>query len=500
MFLALTLPALADGLSTDIELVRPTFSLGTLPGVDSPTFERPGTIRVGTVLQYERDPLLLYREDVEIGAVVHNRVMSHLGVSLDLSPRVSARLVLPFGGQWGGEIARLQGDGAGFGDMAVGGRLAILDNGWLATAARLDLVLPFGQQAAYLGEDGMRAVGGVLAEGRMGPVRVDGDVSVTGRGLVESGDDFDLGSELNVAGMAHLDVWPSRVSLGAGAVHRAGFPNLWQGGAENPVEVLAGAQVRPTSTWQVDLGVGRGVAAGYGTTQFRAWGGLTWTHRRPLEAPRVVAVVEPTRREDPPEIDDVDIAPPPPPPPAWKEDELARVEEKEILIRDPIQFELGTDKILPESLPTLHAVAKLMSDNPEIAHLVVEGHASDEGDFLYNYELSVRRALAIFRELVAAGVHPARVSCRGMGEVQPVAAGADETSLAANRRVVFTIVRRLRVGDAAPELPAAVRLPWNGDPKTFALPVPPTPPPDAAPPAPPVEEDKTDPGRFEEEE
>lgn len=490
--------ALAAGLSTDIELVRPVFSEGALPGIDGPTMDRPGTVRVGSLVQYERDPLLLYREDTEIGAVVHNRVMAHLGVSVDLSERLSARLVVPVGGQWGSEIGRLGADTSGFGDLGIGGRFLLMDKGWLATAVRADVLFPFGTSSAFMGEEGMRGVAGVLAEGRLGVVRGLADVSITGRGVVSSGDDFDLGSELNLTGGAMVDVWPRRMSLGVGAVHRAGLAHLWEGGAENPVELLAGAQVRPTSNWQVDVGVGRGVAAGYGTTQFRGFGGVTWTHRRPPQVPRV-ASAEPVRHEDPPEIDEVDLEPPPDPP-VWKPQELARVEEKEIVIRDPIQFELGTDRILPASLPTLKAVADLMTDNPEIAHLVVEGHASDEGDFLYNYDLSVRRALAIFRELVAAGVHPGRVSCRGMGEVQPVAAGSDETALAANRRVVFSIAQRLHVGDKAPELPKDVRLPWSGDPRTFALPAAPAPPPEATPPTPPPPGDTTDPTQFNREE
>jgi outer membrane protein OmpA-like peptidoglycan-associated protein len=189
------------------------------------------------------------------------------------------------------------------------------------------------------------------------------------------------------------------------------------------------------------------------------------------------------------ELEDEDVAPPPPPPPpppVWKPQELARVEEQQILIRDPIQFELGTNRILPVSEPTMRAIARLLSEKPEIGHLVIEGHASEEGDFAYNYKLSMERAIAVNQALVAAGVHPWRLSCRAMGEVQPVVAGDAPEALAANRRVLFHVVRQLRAEESMPpEMTAPVRVPWTGEPaQVLPLPeraAPPPPPPEPAP-------------------
>jgi outer membrane protein OmpA-like peptidoglycan-associated protein len=194
----------------------------------------------------------------------------------------------------------------------------------------------------------------------------------------------------------------------------------------------------------------------------------------------------------PPSVPDdivVEPEPPPPPPqPVWKPDELARVEEQQILIRDPIQFEVNTANILPESLPTLRAIAALLHDHGEIVHVVIEGHASEEGTYIHNYDLSVQRSLAIFRELVIAGVHPSRLSCRGMGEVVPVVNGTDEASLAINRRVIFHIVRRLLPGEPPPALGTEIKQPWSGDAEHIEAP--PTPAPPAAPPAEPPQEEK----------
>lgn len=504
--LALIAPAGAAGYSTDIELARPTFTDGVLPGIDGPAFGPKGTLRIGALMAYERDPLLLYRETEEVGAVVRDRVMAHLGVSADVTKRLSVRLVLPMAAQGNGEIDRLAADGGGFGDLSAGMRVHVVEAGPLDLAARADLLLPMGSPDRYLGEDALRGVGGVLASLDVGPLRINGDASVTGRQRLQTGEDFALGSELNLSGAAMLDVWPERLAIGTGVIHRAGLADLWQGGAENPVELLAGVQARPSPSWRVDVGVGRGIAAGYGTTQFRAYAGLTFVRSPAPELPKppVVAVVEAPKPPPEPDIPDEFFDPPPPPPaPVWKPQEIVRVEESQIVIRDPIQFELGTDRILPVSQPTLEAIAKTLQQHPEVAHVVIEGHASDEGSFGYNYQLSLTRALSVYRALVEVGVHPSRMSCRAMGEVRPVVAGTDEAALAANRRVVFEIVRRLRADEPTPELPGGVKLPWTGeDAKILPLPerqvVPIAPPPEPEAPAPRSRgADSTDPGLFD---
>jgi OOP family OmpA-OmpF porin len=504
--LGLVAPALADGYSTDVELVRPSFSPGAVAGLDTPTFGRPGTVRAGTLLQYERDPLLLYQLDREAGSVISNRLMVHLGASMDFTKRVSARLVLPIGGQWGSEVERLAADTGGIGDASVGARIRVVDVGPLSTAVRADVTLPFGTPNAYLGERGVRGMAGVLASAQLGPVALLADIGAVARAPVATQEDFSLGPEMAISGGARLDVWPDTVTLGTAVLSRSGFENFWSGGAETPVELVAELAFRPAPSWMVNAGFGRGLAAGYGTTQIRAFVGLTWQRSPPLQVeaePTPVAKLLVTEAPDIP-IDPVEPPPEEEPPPVWKENELARVEESQIVIRDPIQFELATANILPESIPTLHAIAKLLQEHPEIGHLVIEGHASEEGTFAYNYDLSIRRSLAIFQELVLAGTYPARLSCRGMGEVEPVAQGSDEAALAKNRRVIFHIVRRIRPGEPPPSMRTEMLLPWDGAPKTFTPP-PPVPAPEPKkeevekrPPRENKKDQTTDPDLFEE--
>ena len=82
--------ASAQGYSTDIELVRPTFSHKGLPGIDTPLFTAQPTMRIGLLHQYERDPLIMYQFGEELGGEGNGSVIKHrnataLGVSYDFS-------------------------------------------------------------------------------------------------------------------------------------------------------------------------------------------------------------------------------------------------------------------------------------------------------------------------------------------------------------------------------------------------------------------------------
>jgi hypothetical protein len=96
----------------------------------------------------------------------------------------------------------------------------------------------------------------------------------------------------------------------------------------------------------------------------------------------------------------------------------------------------------------------------------------------------------VWEALVARGVHPSRISYQGMGEVEPARRGTDEGDLAANRRVVFRIVRRYAPGEAVPELPDRIVVPWTGDSADVVNPLP---PPAPTPPAPAVDPFADDP-------
>lgn len=454
----------AQAFSADTVIVEPSFSAGEILGVDSARLQWRGAWQLGSFVQYEQDPMILYRFGAEEGVILENRALLQSGFSYDWSPRISTRIVVPVSYQAGTEVPELAAQGVGLRDPRIGGRVALASAGPLTTALRTDLYLPIGTKSAWIGEKWPRASFSLLGLLDFGRPQVLFDLGILARAPVDTSYDFVLDSEILASAAARYSVWPNRVALTSAIVTRGGFSNLWLGGGENPVELLGGLQVQPTRHHRWDLGLGKGIADGYGTTTIRAFLGLTWMDAPPPPA-GLRPVVAITTRAEVREVEEPTlIVEDNTPAIEWKEGELARIEKMEITIREPIQFEFARPVILPESMPTLHAVAGLLTEYWQIAHLVVVGHASEEGDFQYNYELSLNRCRAVYQALVEAGVDPARLSFRPMGEVEPSRAGTSEADLAANRRVEFRIVELLQPLDPKPPYATETLLPWTGQP------------------------------------
>jgi outer membrane protein OmpA-like peptidoglycan-associated protein len=510
MLLALSAVAFAAGTSTDIELLHPTFSTGSIPGIDSSSHLAQGTLRVGLFVQYERDPLIVYSYGQEHGAVVSHRETNVVGVSWEVHERITLRGSLPVMAQWGTDVAAYGADGVGLGDVWLGASAVAGSVGPVNFGGHLDFALPSGKKSAYMGERYPRGVVGLLANTELGPVEFIGDLSVMFRAPVDTEMDFVLGTEVSFNTGLKYHLWPGRVALHLGALSRGGVAYLFQGGAENSLEVIGGAQYTIAERLLLDLGIGKGIADGYGTTEFRAFAGLTWVRVPPpkvvIRPPVRIAVVD---IDDRPIIEDQDPEffieefDPIEEEPVWEEEQLARITGKLIEIRDPIQFQFDTANILPESFPTFDAIAELLNQNPQIVSVVIEGHASEEGTFEYNFDLSNRRAGSVFQAMIKAGVHPSRLSYRGMGEVEPVTGGTDEASLAANRRVEFHIVRQLQPDEDLPAYQSQILLPWSGEPIQIELQERPDqaaeqeqPPPEPTQPSPVEERETLDPNEF----
>ncbi|KTE36527.1 hypothetical protein ATE62_14310 [Sphingopyxis sp. HIX] len=101
-----------------------------------------------------------------------------------------------------------------------------------------------------------------------------------------------------------------------------------------------------------------------------------------------------------------------------------------------ILFELGSARIADdrETSATLSELARALT-TPDLAHLslIIRGHTDTSGGDRVNLPLSQRRAEAVARRLIAAGVGPGRVRARGMGS-SVLADPGDPTGFQ-NRRV-----------------------------------------------------------------
>lgn len=101
----------------------------------------------------------------------------------------------------------------------------------------------------------------------------------------------------------------------------------------------------------------------------------------------------------------------------------------------PIEFDLNSFEIKPESKPFLYEVGKMMTSQEYIdKHLIIEGHTDARGSDQYNIYLSERRAHAISNFLTQNfGVRPSRLRAVGMGKYRPLS-GRDPFD-PVNRRV-----------------------------------------------------------------
>lgn len=469
--LLLVASAFATPYSADIELVNPTFESGSVPGAADSFVGRRGTVRVGALLQYTLDPLVYREGDTEIGAAVGNRFTTDIGLSWQIARIFVAHAFLPVVGQWGaGEVSDAAPAGLGTGDIGVGAKLALLHGKQVGLSLNGDLRLPNGRRDAWLGERGVRGSFGPGFSVSAGPIDVLTGIQIAGRSAIVTPDDFNLGSEVAADAAVRLNLIEDRFSLHLASVGRLGIGKD-TGVGEMPLEAMLGAAVWPVDSLQIDIGVGHGLSAGYGSTRFRALAGLTYVHRPPrqeedteVDLHRDVnpdGMYELVDADDDPVMDKipetVDAPPEAPAAPQWEKGELARVEKTQIIIRDPIKFDKSTAEIVPASKPLLSAIAQRLLEHPEILQVIIEGHSSEEGDFAYNYELSMTRAVLVYKALIEAGVDAQRLAVRALGEVVP-----SGTDAAENRRVVFQIVTTAQAGDPKPAT-QPTPVPWTGE-------------------------------------
>jgi outer membrane protein OmpA-like peptidoglycan-associated protein len=462
-----------QGYSVDIEFMRPSFGHGSFVGVDVPMTKEPLAWRYGALVQYEDEPLTIYDavQDIELGSVVVRRIDVQMGLSIDLTDRLAMGFRIPMAYNAGTQIADFGADGFGVGDVAANAKVIAIKTrrDIFNLGPRVGLSLPTGRQLFYVGERGIRADAGLIAVTNLGPVRLAADSGVMLRSSLATSEDFFIGNEMRsaVAGRVALPA-ATRTAFTAQAISRSGLQDFLKGGAENGFESVLGVQVMPARNVVVDIGGGRGFNEGYGTTDLRVLGQIT-IQRVPTPPEEIIAV-------------DVPPPPPPPPPPVieelpepepeWEEGQIARIVLDEIQIREQLEFFVNTANLQAESVPTLLAVAGIINGDARIGHVVVEGHASQEGSHSHNYELSERRSRTIFEELFKAGVHPSRISYRSMGEVVPLDGnlGEDEASLQKNRRVEFHIVKQFEAVEDMPDYDASHPLPWSGEMVQIKLP------------------------------
>lgn len=129
---------------------------------------------------------------------------------------------------------------------------------------------------------------------------------------------------------------------------------------------------------------------------------------------------------------------PEPPPPAPR----VVVRDNKIEIREKIQFDFDKATIKEASFGLMNEIADVITKNPQIRRIRIEGYASSEGDTQHNRALSDERAKSVMKYLADHGVVAARLSAMGYGVDHPIADNTTEAGREQNRRVEFTVLEQ----------------------------------------------------------
>lgn len=114
------------------------------------------------------------------------------------------------------------------------------------------------------------------------------------------------------------------------------------------------------------------------------------------------------------------------------------IEASEKAVGFPINFDVGSATIRPDSRPFLDAIAGLMRKDTSI-RLLIEGHTDASGDYVKNMELSRARAASVLAYLMTNyGIEPTRLQAVGKGPTEPLDASAPYNP--ENRRVQFRVI------------------------------------------------------------
>ena len=117
-----------------------------------------------------------------------------------------------------------------------------------------------------------------------------------------------------------------------------------------------------------------------------------------------------------------------------------------ISLSDKVIFKSGSYQISGRATEILGKVAKVINGKPEF-EAMVEGHTDNvpysNGLLLDNWDLSVKRATAIVRELQKLGVAPSRLVAAGRADYVPLVPNTTAENRATNRRTRILVLTKI---------------------------------------------------------
>lgn len=267
-------------------LTRFTLSDGGRGGLGAATGDvlPQGRFRATLGFHYENNPLVYFRNNTRVGAVIAHRAQLHLGLGFGITSWLQVAGELPMVvAQGGDDLTTLAGtttpDSFGIGSPRLAVRVQVLSqfgtglakNGPLDLALQVGLALPFGYGNALAVESGWNVVP-QLSFGREfgGAVRLGGEVSA----LIRPATALTAGSLKDTVG-SQLGLRALLSSVGDGARFEASFHSLvaLEGAAPPGFELLGGARV-PVGPLELFALGGPGFGSLPGTPSFRVFAGV----------------------------------------------------------------------------------------------------------------------------------------------------------------------------------------------------------------------------------
>ena len=127
-----------------------------------------------------------------------------------------------------------------------------------------------------------------------------------------------------------------------------------------------------------------------------------------------------------------------------------------------LHFPNNGDVLGVEAVTAIQTVAAQLMAYPGEYTLQIGGHTSSLGSPAHNKDRSLRRAQAVARILVDAGIPVARITTKGAGADQPIADNRTREGQSRNRRVEIDVstpeaVEKTRTQTGTVEAPAATK-------------------------------------------
>jgi len=240
-------------------------------------------------------------------------------------------------------------------------------------------------------------------------------------------------------------------------------------GADFPVELLAGLDVKATENWDLYVGGSFGITDGLGDPRLRIIGGVRYRHgvpeRQGFEDQDHDGVLDkddrcPNAAEDRDGFQDEDGCPEADNDEDGIPDEddecpdisgdrehhgcpahtYVKIENGKIFIFGKVQFRTGSAVPDRNSEPLLDQIAQGLNANSQVKHIQIEGYTDNVGDPRVNQRLSEARANAVKEALERRHVDSDRLVTHGFGETHPLVSNETAGGRQKNRRVEFVIM------------------------------------------------------------